>query len=367
MSDSLSSVSRTVEQVKLDHFERRAQFRESLFRQPVLHNLFLELTLRCNLHCAHCGSRCGDVASNELSLSDYQAFLEKIKRDFGTRGLLLCITGGEPLLRKDFFDIMACARDLGFAWGMTTNATLIDRETARRLLEAGMKTVSVSIDGLPETHDCLRGVPGAYDRAMRGIEALLDVGGFAEVQVTTVVTHQSIRELDALYEIMQSLDIDSWRLTGIEPIGRALEHPEQQLTPEDHRELLHFIKNERLKGMPLSYGCCHFLGTEFEREVRDWYFLCGAGRCVASITANGDIRACLDIERTPETLQGNILRDDFTEVWRHGFRTFRRSLAEDSDTCRACPHKRICDGGSRHSWDEARHEPRICMRGILFE
>ena len=358
---------KTIEEVKLEHFERRAQFRESLFAQPVLHNQFLELTLRCNLRCEHCGSRCGDVVSDELSLETYRDFLGKIKRDFGTRGLMLCITGGEPLLRKDFFDIMACARDLGFAWGMTSNATLIDREAARRLYETGMKTISVSIDGLPETHDALRGVRGAYDRAMRGIDALLEQGGFGEVQVTTVVTHRSIQELDKIYEIMKSIDIDSWRLTGIEPIGRALEHPEQMLTPNDHRQLLRFIKEERLKGMPLSYGCCHFLGTEFEREVRDWYFLCGAGRCVASVTAGGDIRACLDIERTPETLQGNILRDDFTEVWRSGFRTFRRSLAEESATCRACPLRRLCDRGSRHSWDEARGEQRVCMRGILFE
>jgi radical SAM protein with 4Fe4S-binding SPASM domain len=182
-----------------------------------------------------------------------------------------------------------------------------------------------------------------------------------------VVTHVSIGELAKLYAVIKYIAIATCRRTAIEPMGRALEHSEKMLTPDDHRQLLRFIKEERMKGMPLSYGCCHFLGTEFEHEVRDWYFLCAAGRTVASITANGDIRACLDIERTPETLQGNILKDDFTEVWRNGFRTFRHSLAEENADCSACPHKRICDGGSRHSWDAENHRQRICMRGVLFD
>ena len=185
--------------------------------------------------------------------------------------------------------------------------------------------------------------------------------------VTTVVTRRNIGELDALYEIMQGLDIDAWRLTGIEPIGRARLHPELLLTPEDHRALLGFIREERRKGMPVEYGCCHYLGMEYEREVRDWYWLCGAGRVVASVTAEGDICACLDIERNEKTIQGNIFRDDFTQVWRERFGIFRESLAERNAACRACPAKRFCDGDAHHSWDYEKDEPRLCMRGILFD
>ncbi len=355
-----------ISELKTEHLNARAAYRDSLFREPRLHHLFLELTSRCNLHCEHCGSSCGDTPQTDLPAQAVHTLLEEVRQQFDLSCLLLCITGGEPLPRKDFFDMMSDARDLGYRWGMTTNATLIDPAVARKLKDAGMRTVSVSIDGLPGTHDAMRGVPGAYERAMHGIRALLDCGRFSNVQVTTVVSRRNIGELEALYEILRNIDIDSWRLTAIEPIGRALEHPELMLTPDDHRRLLSFIKEERLKGMPLEYGCCHYLGLEFEREVRDWYFLCSAGRTVASVMSNGDIGACLDIERTPKTIQGNIFRDSFTDVWKNRFSIFRQSLADRSEICRSCPSKRFCDGDSHHSWDYENDSSRLCMRGILF-
>ena len=358
---------KSIAEIKTEHLERRANYRDSLFRSPQLRQLFLELTSRCNLRCEHCGSSCGDVPQEDLPAPAIHALLEEVRQHFDISGMMLCITGGEPLLRKDFYDIMTDARDLGYRWGMTSNATLIDAETARKLKEAGMKTISVSLDGLPETHDAMRGAPGAWDRAMRGIRALIDCGGFRAIQVTTVVSRRNIGQLEALYEILKGIEIDSWRLTAIEPIGRALLHPELMLTPEDHRRLLTFIKTERLKQMPLEYGCCHYLGPDYEREVRDWYYLCSAGRLTASVMANGDIGACLDIERSEKTIQGNIFRDSFTEVWNNRFGIFRQSLAERNETCRSCPARRFCDGDSHHSWDYERDAPRLCMRGILFD
>ena len=229
-----------------------------------------------------------------------------------------------------------------------------------------MTTVSVSIDGLPETHDSFRQTPGAYERAMRGINALLSEGGFEAVQVTTVVHHKNIGELDRLYEIMCGLDIDSWRVINMEPMGRALCHPELMMTPEDYRRLFSFIREKRQEGMPVEYGCSHYLGMDYEHEVREWYFLCSAGIYVASIMANGDIAACLDIERRPELIQGNILRDDFTEVWKHGFQVFRKPLSDRNSTCRACPEKDFCAGDAHHSWNYDEDRPRLCFRDILF-
>lgn len=102
-----------------------AEYREGLKTKPQLRNLFLELTLRCNERCLHCGSSCGDVPSEELTVPQYEKFLKEVKEDLGTDKKMLCITGGEPLLRKDFFDIMGIANQLGFRWGMTSNATLM--------------------------------------------------------------------------------------------------------------------------------------------------------------------------------------------------------------------------------------------------
>lgn len=340
-------------------------YRYSLWKKPRLHHLFLELTMRCNERCLHCGSRCGDVQSEELTVQQYRDFLDEVKADFGTDDKMLCITGGEPLLRADFADILGYVHELGFHWGMTSNATLIDDNKAKMLKACGMDTISVSLDGLRESHDAFRRTPGGWDKAMSGIESLLRVG-FHQVQVTTVLTHRSISELDAMFAIFDKMDIDSWRVVNIEPMGRAKQYPELLLTAEDYRTMFEFIRNKRIAGEPVCYGCSHYLGMEYEREVRDWYFHCTAGTYIASICANGDIMACLDIERRPEFVQGNILRDRFKDVWENRFQIFRKDLSDENETCRTCAERDFCHGDSYHSWDFDKHEPQLCMKGILF-
>lgn len=353
-------------QSKISNLTELNSYIEGLWEKPRLRFLFLELTLRCNENCIHCGSRCGELKSEELSLDTYKHFLDRLKQDFGTNDKMLCITGGEPLLRKDFFEILSYANSLGFSWGMTSNATLIDKDCARKLRETGMRTISISIDGLPETHDDFRRSPGGYARAMRGLNFLIEEGGFKSIQVTTVVTHKSIKELDALYEIFNEIDIDSWRIIGIEPIGRAKEHPDLMLTPEDQKHLFEFIRNKRISGEPVTYGCSHYLGLEYEREVRDGYFHCMAGTYTASITASGDIIACLDIERRPEFVQGNILEDKFYDVWNTQFKCFRKNLCDENDKCKTCSEKKFCRGGSYHSWNFDENRQEICLKSILF-
>lgn len=114
------------------------------------------------------------------------------------------------------------------------------------------------------------------------------------------------------------------------------------------------------------YGCMHYLGLEYEREVRDWYFLCNAGIYTAGIRTNGDIGACLDIEMRPELLEGNILCDDFTKVWKNGFRMYRTDLCNRSERYKVCSEQEFCQGGSFHSWDFEENEQRVCYKGILF-
>ena len=352
--------------IKRSHMTELAAYRKGLHTVPDLRYLFLELTMRCNERCLHCGSSCGDVQSEELSVECYRRFLDEVKEDFGTGRKMLCITGGEPLLRRDFEEILGYANAIGFRWGMTSNGTLISKECARMLRDCGMATISISLDGLPETHDAFRRTPGGWDKAMEGIENLLSVGGFEHVQVTTVVTHQNIGELDELFRIFDKMPLDSWRVINIEPMGRAKQFPELLLTPDDYRTLLEFIRNKRIAGEPVCYGCSHYLGMEYEHEVRDWYFHCMAGTYIASIMANGDITACLDIERRPEFIQGNILRDRFKDVWENRFEVFRKDLCEENEQCRVCPEKEFCHGDSYHSWDFDEHKPLLCFKDILF-
>ena len=353
--------------VKQRHMDQLAAHVRGLYREPQLRQLFLELTLQCNERCFHCGSSCAPGRREDLlSLEEYRAILEQVKEDFDLKKLQLCITGGEPLLRPDFFEILGYAHELGYRWGMTSNATLITPAVARRLAEAGMETISVSIDGLRETHDLLRGLPGGYDLAMRGIQNLLDVGSFSAVQVTTVINHENIGELDALFEIMDGLEIDSWRVINLEPIGRALQWPSRMLTREDYLRLFSFIREKRQAGYPVQYGCSHYLGPAWEREIRDWYWLCNAGIYTASIMANGDVGACLDIERRPETIQGNVRQSRFKDVWEKRFELFRRDLSAGSAYCEGCEHAGHCRGDAHHSWDYDNNRPMLCFRDLLF-
>ena len=235
-------------EAKKVYLDRKAEERARLFKDPELIYLFFELTRSCNEKCFHCGSSCAPGLGHGPSVEEFKAVLDDVKEHFDLKKLQLCITGGEPLLYPGFAELLGYAHEQGFRWGMTTNATLITEDVANMLADVGMGTVSVSIDGLRDTHDRQRGLKGGYDKAMRGIQNLIDRKAFRHIQVTTVVNHKNIGELDELFEIMDSIDLDSWRVIGIEPMGRALDYPDMLLTPDDQRYLFNFIREKREQG-----------------------------------------------------------------------------------------------------------------------
>ena len=149
---------------------------DNLYQHPRLIFLFLELTDACNLRCIHCGSRCGDHVGTFLDTGRLLQALDTVAEDFPRESVMLCITGGEPLLHPDFFEIVQHANRLGFPWGITTNGTLIDKPMAEALRDAKMDTVTVSLDGLETSHEWLRSVPGSFQKALAGITSLRDAG-----------------------------------------------------------------------------------------------------------------------------------------------------------------------------------------------
>ncbi len=352
-----------------------AQYRdETLRKRPELRSLFLELTPACNLRCRHCGSRCGEEGGiggnpdgSTLPVSEYKRILDEVKRDFDLTKMRLCVTGGEPLLYPGFFDVMEYAHKLGFRWGMTSNGTLITEECARRLHETGMRTISISLDGLKEDHDWFRQCPGCYEKASEGIRNLLSEGGFSHVQITTVVYHRNIDSLPKMYEEFRKFGVRSWRVINIEPIGRAKDDPELLLSPEELRKMIDFIRDKRFASeMEVTFGCSHYLGDSYEREVRKWYFLCNAGVYTASIDAAGNLLGCLDIPRLPELIQGNIKRDNLKDIWENRYEIFRGDYRKRGK-CTDCEHYSHCAGDSFHTWDFEKEEPSLCMKDILFK
>ncbi len=342
-----------------------SEYYKKLVKNPQLRVLFLELTLKCNLKCFHCGSGCDLSQPEGLPLIKYKEILDDIKENFGTN-VFIAITGGEPLLYEDFFELTSYISKSGFRWGMTTNGTLISNKVAHELNKCGMRTVSVSIDGVEETHDKYRGLKGSFSLALQGIQNLIDENEFKSIMVTSVINHENVVELNDLFKIINKIDVDNWRLTGLEPIGRAMNSPDLLLTSEDYIHLLDFIKEKRNENLPIKYSCCHFLGEKYEAEVRDWYFLCNAGVYVASIMQNGDIGACLDIPRNELTIQGNVFKDSFTDVWKNKFEIFRRPLSDRNQKCRECLYAKFCRGGSYHSWDYDDDYQKVCLEGTVF-
>jgi len=349
------------EKIKSRDMAELHRYIEYLRENPRLTYLFLELTSYCNLKCAHCGSGCGDFAGENIDTEILFEALQTVAEDFDKNSMMICITGGEPMLHPRFKDIVKKVVDLGFSWGMTTNATLIDDAAADFLKEMKIGSITISIDGLEESHDELRKVKGSFKRTASAVRRLNERD--IPVQVTTVIHRKNYGELEKIYKLMQDLGVKSWRVINIEPIGRANMNQELMLSKAEFDGLIDFIREKRFANdtpLDVTFGCSHYLGFEAEREVRDNYFICGSGIMVGSILANGDIFSCLDIVRRPELIQGNIRSDRFSEVWYNRFKEFREDRSLKSEECRNCKEREFCGGDSGHTWDYDNNKPLFC-------
>lgn len=349
--------------LKAIDLEKERVYQETLKDNPKLRYLFFELTGACNMECIHCGSNCGRGKREYIDTELMMKCLETVAKDFNPKSLMICLTGGEPMLHPDFHRIIDKINELGFGWGITTNGTLIDRASAAKFKERKLESITMSIDGLEKTHDWFRQTKGSYKRTLDAIRYLQELN--IPVEITTVVHKKNFDELEEIYQTMLDLRIDSWKVANMEPIGRAKQIPNLLLSAVEFEILILFLREKRRANkndMEINFGCSHYLGLDYEREVRDHCFRCGAGTTVASILTNGDIYACLDIERRPELVQGNIRADRFSKVWSEGFKTFRTDRTVSSEYCRDCEERDFCKGDSTHTWNFDKNEPNFCMK-----
>ncbi|MBP5689642.1 MAG: TIGR04133 family radical SAM/SPASM protein [Bacteroidales bacterium] len=323
------------------------KLRKDVVRQHPLRQLFWECTLRCNLSCRHCGSDCHVTANTrDMPKEDFGRVLDSVAAFTDPHNVMINITGGEPLMRPD---LEACGRMIyvkGFPWGIVTNALALTPERYQRLLQCGLRSMTISLDGLESDHDWMRGRKGSFERAAAAIKMVVESGEI-EFDVVTCVNKRSYRSLNEIKELLIKLGLKEWRLFTVFPSGRALGDPDMQLGPDKFRGLMEFIRSTRKEGrIKASYGCEGFLGN-FEGDVRDHFFFCQAGVSVAGILADGSISACPSIRS--DYHQGNIYRDDFVEVWQNSYKEYRdRSWMRESEPCRSCKYFRFCQGGAMH-------------------
>lgn len=334
-----------------------------LRRSHPLRYLFWEATLNCNFDCQHCGSRASRNKhyQDELSTEEIKNVFKSIASKTNPKKIMVAVTGGEPLLRSDLFDVMSYAKSLGFNWGLVTNGSLVSPKTIDQMRESGMSTIVVSIDGLGKVHDDFRQAPGSYQKAITAVKLLTQSHFFQNVQITTTIHQNNILELEKMYTEFLPLGIQSWRVMNIDPIGRAIDNPKLLLKAKDLKKLLDFIKQKRtFSPIDITYDCTGFLGPKFEGQVRNWLFFCSTGITTASILHNGDIFVCPNVPRLPELIQGNVRQDDFYDTWQKKFKIFRDPNRTSCSDCKKCLSWTECKGSSFHLWDFEQNKPKFC-------
>ncbi|HOD88779.1 MAG TPA: TIGR04133 family radical SAM/SPASM protein [Bacteroidales bacterium] len=339
------------------------RFRANEAKLHELTYLFWECTQRCNLNCLHCGSDC--IADSKVKDMPFEDFIEAIlplKDKFKPNSITVVITGGEPLLRKDLPQCGKTLREHGFRWGIVTNGFSYNPDIHARLLAAGMGAITLSLDGLENSHNWLRNNNNSFNKALQALD-LITSSNRLFYDVVTCVNSKNISELPQLLDLLISKNVKAWRLFTISPIGRAVNNDDLQLTSLHLKQLMDFITQSRLdKKIDIKFSCEAYVG-KYEKKVRDSYFFCRAGINIASILIDGSISACPNINR--KFVQGNIYNDRFLDVWENRFDIMRNRNWTKTGICLNCKDYKNCNGGAMHLWDEKQDCIMTCINDKL--
>ncbi len=329
-------------------FKKLRQIRRD---EHVLNTLFWECTLRCNLCCRHCGSDCTvDPALKDMPAKDFFRVLDnEITPNVNPNKVLIILSGGEVLVRKDLEDIGINLYRRGYPWGMVTNGLGLSRQRLDSLIRSGLHSITVSLDGFEEHHYHIRQNKDSFQRA---VEAIRMISADKELvsDVVTCVTPALLPRLEEFKEFLYSLGVRQWRLFTIFPVGRAASDASLQLNDEEFTYVMQFIEQCRKEGRVMaSYGCEGFLAG-YEMRVRTNPFECHAGVGVASIRVNGDISGCTSVRAN--FTQGNIYEDNFWDVWQNRFEKFRNRDWAKKGKCADCKMWQYCEGNGMHLYDD---------------
>jgi len=315
------------------------------------------ITPRCNLRCCYCYEEAGaeSAGRTERELTTGEAI--HILRSLGhaarelNRQFVLCWSGGEPLLRQDLLELVACAREEGMLNSIATNGALLTPELAHRLRELEVANVLISVDSLePEIHDSLRG-KGSHSRALRAIEHCRRAGLL--VMVETVATCHNWQEIGKLKRWAEEEAGSLFFYRPALQVGRARESeilmsPEQyrSLYDERNREVFDRLKRGKATSIPLFsifdlVPFAHTPATQKEREHLEWGVGCQACRLIHGISASGDLLPCIRLKLP----LGNLLQEDFVKISEKEI--YRRIALRKGrgGPCGDCSHVELCGGG----------------------
>ncbi|MEM3424360.1 MAG: radical SAM protein [Thermoproteota archaeon] len=320
-------------------------------------------TKQCNLRCKHCYENAGPKpAPDELTTEEAKKAID----EFANAGVVaLAFSGGEPLVRRDFFEIAKYAVEKGFYVSVASNGTLITEKVAQKMKEVGIQYVEVSLDGFEKTHDEFRGVQGAWKRTVEGIKKCVEAGLYT--CVATTATHYNLKEIPKLIDFAEKdLHVQRFIVFNFIPVSRGKEIVEQDLTPKEREELLDFLYSKLVsaKGLEIlstapQYAVTSYkfafgplIVTHFEhkeamevlkgktRSLAQFIGGCGAGRLYCGMEPNGDIEPCVFIP----IKVGNIREQSLVDIWRNSPVLKQIRNRDLFKGCGECEYKYICGG-----------------------
>ena len=296
-----------------------------------------ELTYACNLQCVHCLSSSGQRDERELSTEEAKKILDDL-RDLQV--FYINIGGGEPMVRRDFFELLEYSVANGIGVKFSTNGAFIDEEKARRLAVMDYLDIQISLDGVDAaTNDAVRG-EGSYDMAIRAMENL-KAANFGQFKISVVVTRHNVSQLDQFKALADHYGAQL-RITRLRPAGRGADtwhelHP----TNAQQREIYNWL---------LKHGENVLTGDSFFHlnalgESLPGLNMCGAGRVVCLIDPIGDVYACPFVIHD-EFKAGNV-RDEggFAKVWKQSDLFLSLREPQSAGACASCGAFDACQGG----------------------
>ena len=340
-------------------------YRKTETKTHPLRSVLWECTLRCNLNCGHCGSDC--KSSSETPDADALLFfsaLDDIARHFDPASVMIGITGGEPLMRSDLPSIISEIRSRGFPAGMVSNGFALSPAKFVELVNSGLNSLTISMDGLEEEHNALRNHPKSFDNAMMAIRNAAKFVSQSQgrtpfdFDVVTCVNPDNFGSLPEIKRMLCEAGVRNWRLFSVFPSGRA-GSGKYELSRDEYRGMLDFISDARSSGgMNVSYSCEGWLG-DYEMKTRGSYYFCRAGITNAGIFADGSVGGCISA-RSNDFIIGNLHDKPFMRIWNEDFGIFRDRSWTKRGMCAECGEYRHCAGNGIHLYSSLRCGPSRC-------
>lgn len=299
-----------------------------------------ELTRNCNLNCVHCRAAASKGPHDgELTLAECKRILDQIAA-FASPTIIL--TGGEPLLRDDIFDIVEYGNTKGLRLVMAVNGTLITEETAQRLKDGAIRRVSLSLDGKnAEAHDVFRGVAGSYAAVVKATEILKNVG--LPFQVNTTVTRFNVDDLHDIYNLVQSIGAVAWHVFLLVPVGRGKNLKGKELDTEAYERVLNWLYDvESTNRLEMKVTCApQYYRIVKERGGTPKSAGCLAGKSFMFISHRGIAQPCGYLELP----SGDVRTHGVQKVWEESpiFNQLR-DLSAYRGKCGKCRYLKICSG-----------------------